>query len=384
MVFADISCEGRIRHRAPDPRDYNEHWDSITIEEPISESLRALVRLDLEKVWQFNRELEFRENLRLEWATVDSQKMILDNLVGTVTTETARRLFNKPTAFYWLQSAQPLDANQTRTGTPKIILAAIYEEWMRAHGSIKPNIEFDHFLANPVRITPEGPQTEAEVVEAHRSLCTQASSLAGQVNDRARDWAFDIRPTNSPYYTLLPLYRAVVIIIDRYEANIARDPDGLLNLRKMASSQTVLVVRTGDEEGLSAPIRLSKLGAEPFRPQRSDVTSQELEVVRVSLAAAVRFIVDLERQEGYECSKPLEELASVDATLCKYTPKGFPRESKSTSTSWAHALLSKAEEIGIDKEPYTDLSIRRVLAGLVGEEYAPLEHEPFGHFYKLE
>ncbi|KAL9623634.1 MAG: hypothetical protein Q9160_002090 [Pyrenula sp. 1 TL-2023] len=267
-------------HEAPDTGSNDEYWRSITIEKPIPESVRAMAQLDLEDLWHFEREAEFRENVRIAWATVDEQKIILEDFRGKLTPKQAYWLFNKPTAFYWLQSAQPLDADRKRTRTPKIILAAIYQEWVKAHGNVRPNIEFDHFLANPVRITPEGPQTVPEPIK---------------VNDFAHHRGVDLRPMVSPYYSLLPLYRAVIIIIDRLETNVGRDDDGLIDLGKVASNQTVLVARTGDEDGLSTPICLSKLGAKPFRLERFGGGSQGLETVRVLLAAAVRFIADLER-----------------------------------------------------------------------------------------
>jgi hypothetical protein len=101
-------------------------------------------------------------------------------------TKNSKCLCNKPTAFYWLQSAQQADASGQRTQTPTIIFAAIYEEWLRCHNS-ELNIEYGHFFGNPVRVTSTGPSTLRGPIDAHLSLCTQASGLINQVKGRAEN-----------------------------------------------------------------------------------------------------------------------------------------------------------------------------------------------------
>lgn len=61
--------------------------------------------------------------------------MDVEGIVG----EIAMELCNKPTAFYWLQSAQTSASHaQEKSFMYGSILAAIYEEWYRS--SIHPDI----------------------------------------------------------------------------------------------------------------------------------------------------------------------------------------------------------------------------------------------------
>lgn len=152
-------------------REINEYWGSVVMEEPVSDDLKALVRADLKKAWHFRRDMEFRENMKTRWATTDYFRLLLEDTVGKVEPGNSKYLCNKPTAFYWLQSAQQADASGQRTQTPKIIFAAVYEEWLRCHNT-EPNIEYGHFFANPVRITSTGPSTVRGVIDAHLSLHT--------------------------------------------------------------------------------------------------------------------------------------------------------------------------------------------------------------------
>lgn len=87
-----------------------------------------MIRADLKKAWHFQRDTVFRENTKLRWAATDYVRITLEDTVGKVEPSKFMYLCNKPTAFYWLQSAQQTDASGQKTQTPKIIFAAIYEE----------------------------------------------------------------------------------------------------------------------------------------------------------------------------------------------------------------------------------------------------------------
>jgi hypothetical protein len=266
------------------------HWASVVTQYPVSNELKSLVRADLKKAWHFLRVDSFRQETRIRWATTDRYRIHLDDMVGNLDPEKLSYLCNKPTAFYWLQSAQQTDATGEKNQTPKIILAAIYEEWRRCYNN-EPNIEFGHFFANPVRITSTGPPTVAGIIKAHRSLCVQASSLINQVEGRA-DNVIERQPSSSQHYSVLPLYHALVVIIDRldsfYHEECRRETDGLISLRKIAQHQTVLIARTGVEEGLHESISFESLKSHSLPLDRFDVVTKSIDIVRVSLATAVQ------------------------------------------------------------------------------------------------
>lgn len=111
------------------------------------------------------------------------------------------------------------------------------------------------------------------------------------------------------------------MIIDRSERpdKDLTEPDGFISLRKVARRQTVLIARTGAEEGLSAPISLEGLKSESLPFERCDVIDQDVDAVGVSLAVAVQFIVTLEMREGIAKPKSKEE-RPLDTSICPFPP----------------------------------------------------------------
>jgi len=369
--------------------EIDRHWASVVTQYPVSNELKSLVRADLKKEWHFLRVVNFRQETRIRWATTDRYRIRLDDMVGNLDPEKLSYLCNKPTAFYWLQSAQRTDATGEKNQTPKIILAAIYEEWRRCYNN-EPNIEFGHFFANPVRITSTGPSTVAGIIKAHRSLCVQASSLINQVEGRA-DNVIERQPSSSQHYSVLPLYHALVVIIDRldsfYHEECRRESDGLISLRKIAQHQTVLIARTGVEEGLHESISFESLKSHSLPLDRFDVVTKSIDIVRVSLATAVQFITDLEKAEDRRRLVTGEE-SPLDASICPiFYPKEFEtlgEKANRNPEAWADGMIKAAEKYGYDNDFTTWESIRRVQAGLVGEVFRDFRHLPFGNCWREE
>lgn len=373
--------------------EIDNYWGSYITEEPISNELKLLVKADLLKTWHYRRFEEFRCGTKIRWATIDSYRILLSDAVGNLKPSKLKYLCNKPTPFYWLQSAQQTNNTGERTLTPKIIFATVYEEWYRCYKN-DPNIEFGHFFANPFRVTSTGPSTIRGIVEAHRSISTQASSLIYQADGRA-DNIVERSPSSSQHYSVLPLYRAIVMVLDRldYSFNSTPRPPGLyhrkpedfISLRQVAKDQTVLLARTGVEDGLSAPISFESLRSQSLPLDRSDIITQDIDVVRVSLATAVRFVIDLEIREALAGWK--NEEPPRDSRLGPFGgPKGFEydKDIRRSPETWADAYLAAAEVNGYDNDSATWESIRRVQASLVGEDFRPFEHWPWGNAWKVE
>lgn len=360
-----------------------EYWRSVVTKEPISDDLKELVRADLQKRWHWQRNDTFRQVMRIYWATLDSYLIVLKNPIGHLAPARLEYLCNKATAFYWMQSAQSTDSSGERTQTPGIVYAMICGEWFRT-GDIKPSIEFGHFFANPIRITATGPSTLRGVIDAHLSLYRQAARLMRQAQKGfvRIDKKFQ---SNLQHYSLLPLYHAIVVIIDRFDeskTNYELEPDGYISLRKCAQIQTVLIARTGAEQGLSAPISFKSLRSHSLPLQRCDVMP-DIDVVRVSLTVAVKFIADLEAREEVAFSQSKNE-PFLDKSLHPSSPKGFEgnRRVCCSPEAWADALIVAAEKHGYDNIIQTYDSIRRVQAALVGEDFYGWEHVPFGNTWK--
>ncbi|KAI4923541.1 hypothetical protein J4E85_008580 [Alternaria conjuncta] len=272
----------------------------------IFESLpRSLILADLKRSWHFQREAHFRWMQKVIWTSVDRYRIVLRDVEGTVG-EIAKELCNKPTAFYWLQSAQ--------TGAPHApektcmsggVFAAIYEEWGRSRGKL--NIEFGHFFAAPVRVAGTGPSSLPDILKAHSSLCAQARRISLDMD-------------NYSVHSLLP---TVVLVCDRRDSTARCGSDGFVSLREVASTQTVLVILTG-EDRTNTGIHISLDPLKPFALpiERPDATG--LVILRVPLDIAVRFIIEL---EGRIDEREGTNSATLDKSLCLHqTPVGYSRD----------------------------------------------------------
>ncbi|KAL8927096.1 MAG: hypothetical protein Q9172_001518 [Xanthocarpia lactea] len=348
--------------------EVDRYWRAIVTEEPVSYELQTLIRADLERTWYFHRINSFHFEVRLHWAGTDSERLVLADSIGRLTTTELKYLCNKPTAVYCLQSAQYAGCAAENIFIPGLIFGGIFQEWLRYHHK-EPLIEFGHFFANPVRITPSGPKTVQGVIDAHLALSAQAAHLFRQVGEPNDS-------SSSHHYILSPLYHAIVVIIDSRWIP-TREDDGLISLQKFAQNQTALIARTGVEEGLSAPISLKGLEAFAHPLDLSDATSQHVDVIRVSLAAAVHFISDLETKEDLANGKTKQD-AHHQRGFDPPTPRRFEDGLPAAHNvdDWVDAVMAAAEKYGYDNISETWQSIRRVQASLVGEEFDKLEHWP--------
>ena len=157
------------------------YWSSTVTQEPVPDELKTLVKEDLEKAWHIIRLDEYRLRLRIFWDSVDSERILLDNMSCQFDLNRHRIQFlcNKPAAFYWLQTGQTIDGSGQRNGAPRTVVATIYNEWSRCYNHA-PNIEFGHFFANPIRVAKSGPSTIGDIITAHHTLCEQGELQLNQ------------------------------------------------------------------------------------------------------------------------------------------------------------------------------------------------------------
>ena len=248
------------------------------------------------------------------WTSNDCYRVVLRDVEGMVG-DIAKEMCNKPTTFYWLQSAQTgaPDAHE-KSNMAGGIFAAIYEEWHRS--SINPNIEFGHFFAAPVRIAGTGPSSLPQILKAHSSLCAQAQHISSDMDN----------------YSVHPLLPAVILVCDRLADDVEYGPDGYVSLRKLARTQTVLVILTGtNRAGSGIHVTLDRL--EPFALpiERDDATG--LDIVRVPLNIAISFITEL---EGRINERQATSGRPLDTSLCHHeTPVGYSHDLTYDLRIWA-------------------------------------------------
>lgn len=234
----------------------------------------SLILEDLKRSWDFQREAHFRWLQKVTWTGPDHYRVVLRDVEGMVG-DIAKDMCNKPTAFYWLQSAQ--------TGAPDApeptcmsggTFAAIYEEWRR--NFVHPNIEFGHFFAAPVRISATGPSTLSQILKAHSSLCAQAQHISLDMDN----------------YAVHPLLPAVILVCD-HVPGVGYGSDGYVSLREVGRKQTVLVILTGTNQTSSGiHVTLNRLKPFALPIERADATG--LDILRVPLDVAVKFVIELE------------------------------------------------------------------------------------------
>ncbi len=233
--------------------------------------------------------------IKIRWFTGFGEGVGMSRLKKSITPAdvigrwTLSNFLNKPTALYWAHSAQESDRCQL------FPFACIYKEWFRYYNN-DPDFNFKHFFANPVQITSTGPTTIADICETHKCLCDQATALLDTVRrGEDREGHLDDLPSRFPQnHHLLPLCRAILIIFDTISPTGSAD----VLLDKESQRQNVLIVRTKDEDGLSAPINFNAIRSQSLPLARSDIsTDHRDDILRVSLKTAVHFVLDLQRRE---------------------------------------------------------------------------------------
>lgn len=262
-------------------------------------------------------------------------------------------LCNKPTMLYWELSA--LDPDTGRC--PEIVFACIYKYWFRCHDN-NPDIGFGQFFAHPFQITPTGPRTIPEILKRHAHLCDQAASrLKSKKSDDAE--SCPIRRSRWQRFHLLPLCRAIIVLLDEFPPIPVRKMDGTVSLDDEVQRQTAVLVLTGYNQDLSGAVNFDTIRSESLPLARHDVSATDsANMIRVSLRTAVQFIAGLQQRE--ERAFPDSKDGSTDSTLDfkkddvfaavndadEYVEDIFDNPSKSES-KW---LIGYAEEIVRAKE----------------------------------
>ncbi|KAG8530250.1 uncharacterized protein KY384_004751 [Bacidia gigantensis] len=344
-------------------------WREVVIDRPVSDDIKTLVKDDLLEKWHHYRDSKYRDNIRPAWH-YEEYRTTLTVPEGTIETEDLHALCNKPTAFYWLLSAQHLSFHGTSWVTHSIIFQALLDEWLRCY-DCKPNIEYGHCFAAPIKVSETGPSTLRGVIDAHAEVCRHIDNELRKAKDDAQTPnSQGTKPDIAKNYFLLPLFRAIVMVIDNLDGwyNNGRDKsDDCPSVRRVSRYQNVLLLLTGVETGLSAPISFQSLIPQSLFLDRSDIKENDAGVIRVPLCTAIQFIVALEKREHLAAGANSRYYPPFEPELC-------PSRPVVNAEVWADSHLFAAEKHGWNVA-YTDSweAIRRVKAGLEGELFYVLE-----------
>ena len=118
----------------------------LPLNEPLTSKIRQETRMELKLYWHETRKEEFCRKLKWAWTSCTDYMLSVDSSRDAVKSSLLRKFYNKPTTLYWAHSAQRYDA------CPRFIWGCIFKEWFR-YQDYKPRMDFEHFFANPIRIT---------------------------------------------------------------------------------------------------------------------------------------------------------------------------------------------------------------------------------------
>lgn len=129
--------------------------------------------------------------------------------------------------------------------------------------------------------------------------------------------------------------------------------------------QNVLLVLTGDDSNISAPINFESIRAQSLLLARNDIPANpEIDAVRVSFATAVRFIADLQRRE--EMASPnLSDYSVIDQSISPST-QNFGGGNLNAH-EYAGMVMQRVEESGINNVWEAYHAVVRVKAAQRGE-----------------
>ncbi|KAG4430118.1 hypothetical protein IFR05_014402 [Cadophora sp. M221] len=187
--------------------------------------------------------------------------------------DTLQDLCNKSVGIYWTKPRPGIRHN------PRFLEQFIYDTWAR--GRIhKRDLEFGRYVAKLVMLGwPDRLASTNEVLDVHRALIERYEETQPKIplmdeNDRySLQYHGKINTLRSEYFKIRPLFRALIIILEN--PNFSDAPN-----------QEVLLVRTGAEDGLSAPIDFEAL------------SGKGNDSVTVTLETALRFVIQLHEREA--------------------------------------------------------------------------------------
>ncbi|KAF4976144.1 hypothetical protein FZEAL_7163 [Fusarium zealandicum] len=261
----------------------------------------------------------------------------------------------------------------------------IYREWLRLHHG-RPPFQRDGFFAKAVQISDKGPRNLQQLSTFHKGLCQQLSThLDDLVDFYPSTWSKAVKP---PFFEPVPsrkiqswrdhgyimrhLFRALYMVVDSQalaepaEPGPARqDHDKWIFYHEGVSERslarcTVLLVKTGDEAHLDAPISFLPLfdAGLASHVDRQDYSGAfEETAVRVKLDVAVRFVRDLLRKEEEaldDIGRAAQELRDEQETFCK---------------AWVDKVMTHSHEVGLDNNGYAWVALRRALARMNSEAF---------------
>ncbi|KAI0188387.1 hypothetical protein EV127DRAFT_343005, partial [Xylaria flabelliformis] len=235
----------------------------------------------------------------------------------------------------------------------------VYRRWFRPYES---EIEYGQFLVKliaPRKLPPVDMASTKSIANLARDLTTTICSRVDRVQRvhtltelKKRGPGIDTRNIDEcmhqqEFFVLQPLFRAIALVVCEKSFDI--DLPSISQL-------PVLIVHTGTEDGLSAPINLDSIT--DYTEKLAGGPGKETRAVQTTLETAITFLMDLERREIAAFGLRPDPVASTKGQKSGY----FSRESflkHLVSLKWMDWDLPEGPSSQwVDRKIYTNWSGR--------------------------
>ena len=183
---------------------------------------------------------------------------------------------------------------------------------------------------------------------------------------------YHLKLSSTANYKLLPLCRAIILILDRQPNYDEDDSDEYLYLDKAIDAFNIVMVLTGEDTTLSETISFDSIEGYAL-PLALPDADRCVDAIHVLMAVAVQFMADLLRKE--EVSLPGLKPNAIDPNL---NPGDYISLVPTLNAEeWVDEVLQAADERGIDKVRSVWDTVQRIRATDRGEECSPLIQDWF-------
>jgi hypothetical protein len=278
----------------PQVSDPNLDASRQTFEETLAPDVIAELREALKWNWFIIARDEHRQQLQHNWSPPDSRRLG-SNMIRLIRIPQERgdslpgvpkwsepSFCNKATVFYWMQSATVNGGDSDGL----VILGSIWNAWADALGR-QPQFQLEDFFAVPVHVPSKAAKTVPEILRAQKYICSQVRGTLEKKGDGAE--------RDPRYFRLHPLCEALIAVFDEYKyvgPSYRRQADGFRHYDNVAQHQSILLVRTGKEDRLSAPISFNSLKHKALPLGRNEDMGL-IDIIRIPLQVGVRFVANL-------------------------------------------------------------------------------------------
>jgi hypothetical protein len=131
------------------------------------------------------------------------------------------------------------------------------------------------------------------ILRAHEQICAQIRNKLEE-NNRANVPARRCKPWPNPrYFKLHSICEALIVLFDEFKPVVAENhADGFCHYDDFAQNQSILLARTGHENGLSAPISFEALKHKALPLARSEDMGT-INIIRVPLPVGIHSVANL-------------------------------------------------------------------------------------------